>query len=89
MLEAWILGATGHPDQLGLRAHQLLHTPETECWAQHLPIRIEFVETPEKVDEGLAHALLRDVSDDLIEVQDTIVVKLARKPGKAGAQPSS
>jgi PII-like signaling protein len=49
--------------------------------AQHLPIRIEFAEAPEKVDEVLP-TLYEMVSDGLIEVQDTTVVKLARKSVK-------
>ena len=49
--------------------------------AQHLPIRIEFVETPEKVEEVLP-TLYEMVTDGLIEVQDTTVVKLARKSPK-------
>jgi PII-like signaling protein len=43
-----------------------------------LPIRIEFVETAEKVDEVLP-TLYDMVSDGLIEVQDTTVVKHARR----------
>jgi PII-like signaling protein len=56
----------------------MLHTPKVEVLAEHLPIRIEFVDTAEKVDEVLP-ALYEMVSDGLIEVQDTTVVKLARK----------
>ena len=52
---------------------------------QHLPIRIEFVETEEKVDEVLP-TLYEMVSDGLIEVQDTTVVKLARKAAKPEAK---
>jgi PII-like signaling protein len=59
----------------------LLHTPKVEVLAQHLPIRIEFIETLEKVDEVLP-TLYEMVSDGLIEVQDTTVVKLARKGAK-------
>jgi PII-like signaling protein len=59
----------------------MLHTPKIEVMALHLPIRIEFVETREKVDEILP-TLYEMVSDGLIEVQDTTVVKLARKLAK-------
>jgi PII-like signaling protein len=48
---------------------------------QHLPIRIEFVDAKEKVDEVLP-TLYEMVSDGLIEVQDTTVVKLARKSAR-------
>ena len=48
----------------------------------HLPVRIEFVDAPEKVDEVLP-TLYEMVSDGLIEVQDTNVVKNVRKSSKA------
>ena len=59
-----------------------LHTPKIEVLAEHLPIRIEFVDTPEKVDEVLP-ALCEMLTDGMIEVQDTTVVKLARRGAKA------
>jgi PII-like signaling protein len=59
----------------------MLHTPQVEVLAQHLPIRIEFVDTPEKVEEVLP-TLYEMVSDGVIEVQDTTVVKHARKMPK-------
>ena len=59
----------------------MLHTPKIEVLAQHLPIRIEFVETPERVEE-LLPTLYEMVTDGLIEAQDTTVVKLARKPAR-------
>src|SRR5581483_5614764 len=46
--------------------------------AEHLPVLIEFVETAAKVDEVLP-ALYDMVSDGLIEIQDTTIVKVARK----------
>ena len=58
-----------------------MHTPKIEAMAEHLPIRIEFVETPEKVEE-LLPTLYEMVSDGLIEVQDTNVIKHARKTSK-------
>jgi PII-like signaling protein len=48
-----------------------------EATAEHLPIRIEFVETPERVEE-LLPTLYEMVTDGLIEVQDTTVVKVSR-----------
>jgi PII-like signaling protein len=63
-----------------------LHTPKVEALARHLPIRIEFVETPEKVEEILP-TLYEMVSDGLIEVQDTNVVKNARKLAKPEPKP--
>ncbi|MBZ5728351.1 MAG: DUF190 domain-containing protein [Acidobacteriia bacterium] len=81
LMHKGVSGATATRAYSGFGSHQMLHTPKIEVLAQHLPIRIEFVETPEKVDEVLP-TLYEMVSDGLIEVQDTTVVKLARKPAK-------
>src|ERR1700690_4098083 len=81
LMHRGVSGATATRAYSGFGSHQLLHTPKVEVLAQHLPIRIEFVDTPEKVDEVLP-MLYEMVSDGLIEVQDTTVVKLARKPAK-------
>jgi PII-like signaling protein len=82
LMQKAVSGATATRAYSGFGSHQLLHTPKVEVLAEHLPIRIEFVETLEKVDEVLP-ALYEMVSDGLIEVQDTTVVKLARKPARA------
>jgi PII-like signaling protein len=81
LMHKGVSGATATRAYAGFGSHQLLHTPKVELLAQHLPIRIEFVETKEKVDEVLP-TLYEMVSDGLIEVQDTTVVKLARKAAK-------
>jgi len=81
LLHKGVSGATATRAYSGFGSHQMLHTPKIEVMAQHLPIRIEFVETPEKVDEVLP-TLYEMVSDGLIEVQDTTVVRSARKSSK-------
>ncbi|SPE29567.1 conserved hypothetical protein [Candidatus Sulfopaludibacter sp. SbA3] len=81
LMHKGISGATATRAFSGFGSHQMLHTPRVEVLAQHLPIRIEFIETPEKVDE-LLPTLYEMVSDGLIEVQDTTVVKHARKAPK-------
>ena len=81
LMHKGVSGATATRAYSGFGTHQLLHTPKIEVLAQHLPIRIEFVELPEKVDEVLP-MLYEMVSDGLIEVQDTTVVKFARRPSK-------
>ncbi len=78
LLHKGINGATATRAFSGFGSHHTLHTPKVELLAEHLPIRIEFVETPEKVDEVLP-TLYEMVTDGLIEVQDTVVVKHARK----------
>ena len=85
LMHKGVSGATATRAYSGFGSHQLLHTPKIEVLAQHLPIRIEFVETEEKVDEVLP-TLYEMVSDGLIEVQDTTVVKLARKAAKPEAK---
>jgi len=81
LMHKGVSGATATRAYSGFGSHQTMHTPKIEVLAQHLPIRIEFVETPEKIDEVLP-ALYEMVSDGLIEVQDTTVVKFARKSAK-------
>ncbi len=78
LLRKGVAGATSTRAFAGFGAHQTLHTPQVEVLAQHLPVRIEFIESPAKVDEVLP-TLYEMVADGLIEVQDTTVVKHARK----------
>ena len=81
LLHKGVSGATATRAFSGFGSHQMLHTPKIEVLAEHLPIRIEFVETPEKVEEVLP-TLYEMVTDGLIEVQDTTVVRHARKSPK-------
>jgi PII-like signaling protein len=81
LMHKGVSGATATRAFSGFGSHQMLHTPKIEVLAQHLPLRIEFVDTPEKVEEVLP-TLYEMVSDGLIEVQDTNVVKHARKTPK-------
>src|SRR5215469_9602005 len=81
LMHKGVSGATATRAFSGFGSHQMLHTPKVEILAQHLPLRIEFVDTPAKVDEVLP-TLYEMVSDGLIEVQDTVVVKHVRKSGK-------
>jgi PII-like signaling protein len=85
LMHKGVSGATATRAFSGFGSHQKLHTPKIEMMAEHLPIRIEFVETPEKVEEVLP-TLYEMVSDGLIEVQDTSVVKHVRKAPKPEAR---
>jgi len=78
LMHKGVSGATANRAYSGFGSHQMLHTHKVEELTQPLPIRIEFVETPEKVEEVLP-TLYEMVTDGLIEVQDTTVVKLAHK----------
>ena len=82
LLHKGVAGATATRAMAGFGAHQVMRTPKIEALAEHLPIRVEFVEKAEKIDE-LLPTLYDMVTDGLIEVQDTTVVKLAMKEGRA------
>jgi len=78
LMHRGVSGATATRAFSGFGSHQQLHTPKIEVLSTDLPIRIEFVETPEKLEEVLP-TLYEMVSDGLIEIQDTTVVRHARK----------
>jgi len=82
LLHKGVNGATATRAFSGFGSHQQLHTPKVEVLADHLPIRIELIDSPEKIEEVLP-TLYEMVSDGLIELQDTNVVKHARKSPKA------
>jgi len=60
----------------GFGADHHLHTTRIERLTEDLPVKIEFVETPEKVEE-LLPKLRELVGTGLIEIQDTMVAKPA------------
>ena len=78
LIHKGVAGATATRALAGFGSHRVLHTPKIEVLAEHLPIRIEFIESAEKVNE-LLPTLYDMVTDGLIEVQDTTVVKAASK----------
>ncbi|MGO9231233.1 MAG: DUF190 domain-containing protein [Bryobacteraceae bacterium] len=78
LLHKGVSGATATRAMAGFGAHQVMHTTKIEVLTEHLPIRIEFIETAEKVDE-IMPTLYDMVTDGVIEVQDTNVVKVASK----------
>jgi len=72
-----VAGASVSRPSIGFGSDQLInHADSAE--AGNPSIRIEFVETPERVDE-LLPTLYEMVTDGLIEVQDTTIVKAATK----------
>jgi PII-like signaling protein len=76
LLQKGVSGATATRCLAGFGSHHQMHTPKIEALAEHLPIRIEFIETAQRVDQLLPD-LYEMVSDGLIEVQETTVVKAA------------
>jgi PII-like signaling protein len=78
LLHKGVAGATATRAMAGFGAHHVMHTTKIEVLTEHLPIRIEFIESAQKVDE-LMPTLYDMVTDGLIEVHDTQVVKVANK----------
>jgi PII-like signaling protein len=78
LLHKGVSGATATRAMAGFGAHQAMHTTKVEVLAEHLPIRIEFIESAARVDE-LMPTLYDMVTDGVIEVQDTNVVKVASR----------
>jgi len=69
-----VAGATLFRADAGFGTHQRLHNPQSEYIAEHSPVRLEFIDTPARVDE-LLPTLYDMVTDGLITVQDVTVVK--------------
>jgi PII-like signaling protein len=78
LLHKGVAGATATRAMAGFGAHHVMHTTKIEVLAQHLPIRIEFIDSAEKVD-GLMPTLYDMVTDGVIEVHDTEIIKVADK----------
>ncbi|HTV60673.1 MAG TPA: DUF190 domain-containing protein [Verrucomicrobiae bacterium] len=80
-----ISGASVVRGVAGFGADHHLHTTRIEALSGDLPMKIEFIESPEKVAEVLPklHEL---AGTGLIEIQDTTVVKPAEVEKKKAAQ---
>jgi uncharacterized protein len=82
LLHKGIAGATVSRAIAGYGPHQVIHTTRTELLMEHLPLKIEFIDSAEKVDAVLP-TLYDMVVDGLIEVQDTTIVKAVMKERKS------
>ncbi len=83
-----ISGASVTRGIAGFGADHHLHTTRIEALTQDLPMKIEFIESAEKVEEVLPK--LYDLAGTgLIEIQDTTVLKPAELSGKKVTQESS
>ncbi len=69
-----VAGATVLRPVMGFGSHHRRHSMEMEATMEHMPIRIEFVDSAARVNEILP-TLYDMVTDGLIEVQDTAVIK--------------
>jgi uncharacterized protein len=78
-----VSGATVIRPHGGFGFHHRVHTAGAAgIEGQHLPIRIEFVETRQKVD-SLLPQLFELVTDGIIEAQETTVLKVAGQSGSS------
>jgi PII-like signaling protein len=76
-----VAGATLLRADAGFGTHEQFHDPRSEYLAEHTPVRIEFVETGQRIDE-LLPTLYEMVTDGLITLQDVTVVKCVAKDSK-------
>src|SRR5580658_11119508 len=82
-----VAGATVTRGVAGFGADHRMQTDRILALTENLPMKVEFIETPEKVDE-LLPKLLEMVGAGLIEIQDTTVVKPAGISSEHAPQPS-
>ena len=83
-----VAGATVVRGIAGFGADHKMHTTRILRLTENLPIKIEFIESPEKCDEVLPK-LHEMIGTGLIEVQETLIVKSADPPAKNALQPSA
>jgi PII-like signaling protein len=74
-----IAGATVFKGIAGFGADHHLHSTSLIDISDRLPLKIEFIETPEKVNEVLGK-LQEMVGSGMIEVQETTIVKAPQTP---------
>src|SRR5580658_3676839 len=72
----------------GFGANHRMQTDRILALTENLPMKVEFIETPEKVEE-LLPKLHEMVGTGLIEIQDTIIVKPSESSKQALRQESS
>jgi PII-like signaling protein len=74
-----VAGASVIRPHAGFGSHHQIHTSGAGSVAgEHLPVRIEFLESPEVVD-ALLPALCELVTDGLVETHATTIVKAAQR----------
>jgi PII-like signaling protein len=81
-----VSGATVLKGVAGFGADHHLHSASTVEISDRLPLKIEFIEAPEKVEE-LMGKLEEMAGSGMIEVQETTVAKAATHSGAKPAQP--
>ena len=74
-----VSGATVTKGVAGFGADHRLHTTRILEASENLPIKIEFIESPEALD-ALLPKLLQMVGDGLVDIQETTVLKATSAP---------
>lgn len=82
-----VAGATVLKGIAGFGSGHHLHAASQVAISDHLPLKIEFIETPEKVGQLMAR-LEEMAGTGMIEVQETTIAKPAHKPAPAEASSS-
>lgn len=77
LLHHGVSGASVFKGVAGFGAHHHLHTAHLVELSDHLPVKVEFIESAAKVDE-LMEKLMELSGSGMIEVQETTVVKPAQ-----------
>lgn len=77
LLKQGVAGATVMRPEAGFGSHHRIHSQEGGIeTAQHMPLRIEFIDAEQNV-QVLLPLLQEIVTDGLIESQDTVILKAA------------
>jgi hypothetical protein len=77
LLKEGVSGATLTRPAAGFGWHHRVHVHHGEgVQGDHLPVRIEFIESPDRV-QALLPELCRITTDGLIEVNETTIMKMA------------
>jgi uncharacterized protein len=77
LLKQGVAGATVLRPEAGFGSHHRVHTQDGGIdTAQHMPLRIEFIDTEQNI-KALLPLLQELVTDGLIEAQDTVILKAA------------
>jgi PII-like signaling protein len=71
-----VVGATVLKGVAGFGADHHMHTESIVSISDHLPVKVEFIESPEKVQELLPQISVM-CGTGMIEVQETTIVKVA------------
>jgi uncharacterized protein len=83
LLDRGVAGASLVRPDAGFGSHHRVHqTHQGPAGSEHMPVRIEFVESPEKV-ASLMPELCELLVDGLIEAHDTTVYKATSRPERA------